>query len=114
MTGFDCVFVCCFLVVVGQLDWIEARTFSEWGGMLFSHEVRALCRWFEDISDGQNIRPALAELHALAQILTLDRPADITRYRICPNVLTEDVARRVLLRRSDFAADIVMKAKLVA
>ena len=61
-----------------------------------------------------SLRPAYSKLLWMANILTLDSPADVRRYKLPPGSLTEAEIRALMAVRVEFSKGAVAKVKIDA
>lgn len=95
---------------------IRRKRVNQLGGLQFDSDMRALASFFA-VRSGRRIRARFARLLQMAQLLTLETPAEVLEYwgpnaGVVPWELSAEEVRSTLALRTDFSPQDVMRLRL--
>ena len=106
-----CFGMLCSEEIVVQMQKLR---FNEWGAMLLHQDVHAALQVLEtaaaELDEGMSV--ALSKVRWALKIITLDAPADIKRYKVPVDVISQDCVKSLMTTRSDFSKDAVQNINL--
>ena len=92
-----------------------SNKFTEWGALLLQEEINAFIRVYGEICEDLStisIHAMFEKINWILKILSIDSPADMKRYNLPSQALTDDIVRNIMTRRCDLSKDAIGKIKL--
>ena len=94
---------------------ILSPPFSEWGSLLLHEEVMMMIKVFDEVDDNDDDssnRYIFDELIWMLKILSIDQPADLTRYKIPKAYMDDNLTRKIMSSRVDLSKDAIARIKI--